>query len=774
MQEQEQAEAPERDFTFSYPREKISWKAIPHFLGPKEQSPSSKEPVSPSISTRQPFTNRSFGDQRTSSNSSSQQTDSPSPAMKTSDPAQPEDERPLTLFQFTYDTYTRDHLEALVEEIDSLHTIPSRNQKRLEPSAQEAEPRWEGISDAQDSEEERPIYRSSKRIRLSPRDERTQRPADRLKIPATPRSAVRDRIRERRRATDVPQSHVEATPSRTGLSLPTAASNPTLLSPPKNPIPIFLQPETPRPASANPVANRLSQAQALIDRIRQQPPRGSVSSFEASSSAASASINRPFSSDSSGFSHATPEANQHLDQSQSSYQPQMAPSRFVVGPAGDRSGIQASTTSGSGTIKVGGSTISSRRTISTQLTSSYGFSKVPEVQKVPEATSIASRSQMSTGSQYLQPLKSGFDTTTATHSQSSQISSRSAQSRNGMTTIAPQDIPHLLQPTQGKMIYDAAMSKWVKSSTRSNDVPEEMELERSSDDDVFKDIESFASKGNLSFAMEQVVEEDEEEEIFHEREQQEEQEELDHREGEDEQYEDVEEPEDDEQGDWQAEQQDMDGTEQYLEEGDEDPELEDQAPLELFEAVNQLSQSSLTIPPDSPLEAQISFVVNPPTAKRAQDSPYISTFNSKAQGQSLSDPLATPAISRPAIRPRSVLKSRSDPMISTPLQREGSPVDSFKGRSVSFSDGRVAGKIQAPRIRSISPQDIAERERRGSALKYEVQTEGETQEESPDREASPNNSIVSTSASLRTKKITRALTELNEIGKLFLLFIRLH
>lgn len=273
-----------REFTFSCPRERTSWKSLPHF---GQQAPVASPKQSPTVSPRHPFTTRSFGQSGQQSRSTSSQS-SPSPSLKPT----PVQEKPLNLFQFTYDTYTRDRLEALVEEIDSQQTIP-RNAS--EPA--EDEPRWEGLSEEVDEDEERPIYRSSKRIRLSPSDER---PISR--IPSTPRSAVRDRIRERR---SMPQFQEPSTPlpaHRPAFSLPSASINPTQPQPiptsAQLPVPIYLQPETPRPpssksrpASTNPVQDRLQEAQALMNRIKQQP-RASVSSFEASSSAASASVNR--------------------------------------------------------------------------------------------------------------------------------------------------------------------------------------------------------------------------------------------------------------------------------------------------------------------------------------------------------------------------------------------------------------------------------------------------------------------------------------------------
>lgn len=779
------------------------------------------------MSPRHPFTNRSFGQSGQRSTPTSSGQTSPSPQLKPT-PAQ---EKPLSLFQFTYDTYTRDRLEALVEEIDSLQTIP-RNAS--DPQAgPDDEQRWEGLSEEPDSDEERPIYRSSKRIRLSPSNERPM-----SRVPSTPRSAVRDRIRERR---SMPQFQEPSTPlpaHRPAFSLPSASINPTqpqahpVPTSTQLPVPIYLQPETPRapsstsrPASANPVKDRLQEAQALMNRIKQQP-RASVSSFEASSSAASASVNRR-----SDESRDTPEyeGSQHMssyvrrlieytEASDAQQQPRghLGPSDYRTVP-GAQSGIstmnlgpprfdfkpasRASTqsgTSGSGTIKQNG-TISSRGTISTRLTSSYGFNAKEQEQQISSSLFPPAANQRVPSSSSVQSngwsnnLKSGFDSSSIAHSSrsnqqsqssysnqqsqssrnaQSQASSRSHQSNQsqhtkGLTTIAPEDIQHLLAPVQGKMVFDPQEQRWVKTSQLSRSekavVEGEEEVEHSSDD-VFKDIESFASRpgsaagvspvgqveaqspgqvGESSFRQQYEADGSEDGQVS-----------FDHEEQPEEQASDQEE-------------QQNDGIEEYLDDTlempEEEAELEDQGPLQLFEAVNQLSQQSMT-PPDSPIEeqpeAEISFV-QPTAPAPPAESPYISTFNGKSsQTRAFSDPLSTPAGIRPDFRPRSVLKTRSDPMLSTPQDRNDSPAG-YKSRSVSFSDGRIAGKMQGVPIRVVSPEgEEIVSGRRGSGLKYEVQAEGETHSEP---EASPAPSASAT-ASVRTKRIENALADLNDIG----------
>lgn len=103
-------------------------------------------------------------------------------------------------------------------------------------------------------------------------------------------------------------------------------------------------------------------------------------------------------------------------------------------------------------------------------------------------------------------------------------------------------------------------------------------------------------------------------------------------------------------------------------------------------------------------------------------------------------------------------------MISTPQDRNASPAG-YKSRSVSFSDGRIAGKMQNVPIRVVSPEgEEILTSRRGSGLKYEVQAEGETYSE-PEASPAPSGS-ASAMGSARTKRIDGAIAELNNISAL--------
>ena len=182
--------------------------------------------------------------------------------------------RQLQLFRFNYDTFTRNHLEALVDEIDNLADQDEQHNSDILWQESPPEPTSFALDGDQDEDDPRPISRSSKRIRLSPSDER------RAKSFVPPRSAVRDRIRKRRRASD--------------SQLATSSSSVSALGPladqsnPPGPDPPILSTNVANTSSptrhGDRVASRLLEAQELMDRIRSRPLDRSITSASTSAS----------------------------------------------------------------------------------------------------------------------------------------------------------------------------------------------------------------------------------------------------------------------------------------------------------------------------------------------------------------------------------------------------------------------------------------------------------------------------------------------------------
>jgi hypothetical protein len=237
-------------FTFSAPHQRSSWKDLPHF------SDSRDNPTDGSILLKSPQEEFQDGTQKSSDSSSFLDTPSRPPIppdlpkpdrylRRPSDPPAPTTETPqgtpqAKLFQFTYDTFTRNRLEALVEEIEELGT-PERDPAALEPPEiddEGDENLWEESfcelpDQAEEDDENRPILRSSKRIRLSP--------GEGQEAQSNNTGPKRNPLGERR------------TPSRGSFS-------------PRRRVSTIRTTEQPR--NLPPVRDRLGEAKALMERIK--------------------------------------------------------------------------------------------------------------------------------------------------------------------------------------------------------------------------------------------------------------------------------------------------------------------------------------------------------------------------------------------------------------------------------------------------------------------------------------------------------------------------
>lgn len=197
--------------------------------------------------------------------------------------------QPLRLFQFNYDTYTKNHLEALVEEIDELSMSQQPIEKGdEEPYWQEGSPELLPYAD----DDDRPVGRSAKRLRLSPEAVLHTPHAFSQPPPRTPGSALRDRIRSRRQgAGHTSTLGLSQTPmphhSRQAQSLPAGFKS----APPPN---RYLRSSLLNSKSSFdhqaetslqvPVQQKLQAAQALMDRIIQSHSESDMNQSQQSSS----------------------------------------------------------------------------------------------------------------------------------------------------------------------------------------------------------------------------------------------------------------------------------------------------------------------------------------------------------------------------------------------------------------------------------------------------------------------------------------------------------
>lgn len=175
-------------------------------------------------------------------------------------------------------------------------------------------------------------------------------------------------------------------------------------------------------------------------------------------------------------------------------------------------------------------------------------------------------------------------------------------------------------------------------------------------------------------------------------------------------------------------------------EGEEGREFEEQSPYHLFKAIQHVAQQE-----DADAPPTLTATVSPegqgprtdlPTSVLPDD--LVNSVEPVAAKPSLppipSTPRAAPA--RPPLRPRSALKTHSDPLMSTP---DHAAMDSArKRRSVSFSDGRKTGKIAGLH----SPERTSPPARTGSGLKHQLHAdEDEGQEESGKQPSSTASSM---------------------------------
>lgn len=307
-------------------------------------------------------------------------------------------------------------------------------------------------------------------------------------------------------------------------------------------------------------------------------------------------------------------------------------------------------------------------------------------------------------------------------------SGRTHRSNTGLVTIAPGDIvPGLINSTAAatKMVWEAETQRWIKQADAQGN---------GSDEDIFKDFDASSapadegdrldvpstadrprSRGSLLNALEAGPPEE-------------------------------------------AEHDESDDTESWAKDGEYTDErhsssLHEEAPMQLYAA----AQIVVTEEPDSP---------------RSQRTPDFPASNSSllpdAPALRLGNPLlTTPAVDRPPVRPRSALKSSSDPVISTPLPAGQSPsTDSAKRRSVSFSD-----RLQVP-VRAVSEPPPSSR--MGSNLRNEIQyddtettseSHGDTTEPSPlSSKAGGGSSAEMGDLSARSRRIEKALNDVAKLG----------
>lgn len=635
-------------FSFTAKRDPTSWRSRPHFLG-------DDEPVA-----EIPSSQVSFED---------------TPSRPPPAPAAPQ----LKLFQFTYDTYTRSHLEALVDEIDHFADTgagPSASRSGVDEanwrdslSGECVEASHVRADEAEDAEE-RPITRSAKRIRLSPVHERS---VHELLVPPTtlPRSAVRDRIRARREAAGGMTTQDDPTVSPT-------LSRSYARRPVDTPIVV---PPTPTLSTASTGADRvnarLQQAQALMDRIRSNAPAPdtSLGSTLTSSQARSSPLASASSSGSvgSGFGPGPPVL--------PAYDPPLVPSRLGAPLApvmevetedegmSERSiaplpsfrprnptplhaaGAYRTTSHSTATETATVQGTLGARTVSDSTTLTSAPSTGSQLKRSAESNAaLAEQRRAAASAQVEAALRASL-------AESPRPFARSGSSRNlalsslgvgqpsepvapapsskaahpSIITIAPhQVLPDVIDTAaaQTRMVFDAQSRCWVRAADAS-------------EEDIFKDIDNFSASAAVADHL--LTPENEERPVV-------------------------------EAG---AEDEDED-TGSFAKDG---------------EFTEEQVQPPVVLSP-------VPLIVEPSNA----------------------DPmLSTPNPERPPLRPRSALKSRSDPLVfphavaDTPRSNSSSPPDSAKRRSVSFSDRRI-----------IVPRAASEPLAGPSRLRHEIRTDEPT------------------------------------------------
>ena len=379
--------------------------------------------------------------------------------------------------------------------------------------------------------------------------------------------------------------------------------------------------------------------------------------------------------------------------------------------------------------------------------------------------------------------------------------------RDRIVTITPQDVvPELLASAHvvGRMSFDPVQGRWIKAGRRTSDTTHPFDIiarndgdaddeqQSTSEEDIFKDIESFHVSEHGRRSRTPAVA------VSHSA--------L------------VKSPrstplappmpiasnfgsgslsDDDGRNSWGK---DGEFTDDMLQ----DAQSTEPAPLDLYEAALAASKHTVgtqtvavkgiisprvrdlghtLLPPalHDPSDGVVPPPATPHFASSGQEQATVISMPKPPQTLALApNPLLTPAPDRLPIRPRSVLKMRSEPLIVTPYN--GSETDSSrKARSVSFSDGRTAGKIADMRVdgaddddaKDLSPETAIGRRQR-SALCNEIRVEeGDTvtntmnnyeRDESSrayERSQAPDQSPLG-----RTQRIEQALQDLEKLGEL--------
>ena len=747
-----------KEFTFTCPPKRNSWKAMNHFLGHSSSDPSPMHSTPPQDSPIHSSLRITTNEQDVST------IDTPSKVSEKTP-------RALKLFQFAYDTFTKQHLESLVEEIE----------ERAIPLNDFVQPEWEETSFSQSASQsqsedldERPSYRSAKRIRLSPE---TERHRDYTLPLATPRSAVRDRIRERRRA--FPSVAANGTPYRAPL---TSVSERTAFSLPLHKTPanahrieavqedseeedvqeeqeeteVVDQDQEEEATTANPVASRLQQAQALMDRIRSHPMERSTSTYEDSSSS---SIEEP------ALYPAAGEKTTDLDD-----EPDL-PRRMprIQSPSASRQRItsRSSGLAASSTV-VGSIRSSDKGTLKGYLQEAAAYIKTSPIAQIPvqeiqtdskhsslesktsdvtalqqsklakqaEASLRKSLAQSSTSARLPGGIEAGsrrVSSATSNRATSNpSASTNKAKTGLNMTNIQPEHVEHILaqQQVASRMQFDQLQGKWVKlPKTQAGDLSVDSrgsaanlieEDKSSSEDDIFAGIESFAADSA----------------------QQHQQQEVD----------DLPRPQLDDLSDGQLSIVEKD--------------YEENGPMQLYAAAHEVSLEGIDEPDELlPDELHVDDLVPSPAQEPVANTSLISanSLSAKFRRPSSGDPLATPDVF--GLKPLSRVPSNSQlsrPRSALKQRKSQESLDKQRSVSVSFSDGLKSGRLIDERPMHSTAA------RAGSALRYELIApiqfpDGmhDEQEESPSKTSLAVPDLMQ-DASFRTIRIQQAVQKLGQ------------
>ncbi|KAL8290415.1 hypothetical protein RQP46_002673 [Phenoliferia psychrophenolica] len=516
-------------FNFSPPLvPRTSWKSIPHF-SPTDSSSAASDTGATPLARAYPVAH--FDSDETPTRKPSSRTSFPLHAVSPSVPASslnlpatpgpshaPNSTTPgsqLRIFEFQYDTFTRDHLAALVDEIDELGSAssePSSATRRGQDAAWETSfvevppvDKGKGKEVATGPEEEESSDddgRASKRIRLSPRESARRSAASttrRGSADRTQHSTAKRRTTAARQTTPVDVWALAAehpsSPSP-AQSLPFAHSlaqsakrfdSPTPPTPSRIPIAVSTSSTAAAEPATAPISTRerLDTANALLDRIRTR--------------------NKAKDAPSPSLPHQLPlsprkilrriSASDEVDAELALSRSSADHSRLAAAASASvRSALGQSSPGGASTLGVGPRPSSGAGGDLTP-SSSTGrrtFARTP-VSATKKGHHGRSHSTLD--------AFAGFHASSSGPNSTSTSSTQHARHKS-LTTIGPGDVEALLATTAAtpsRMVFDATEQRWVKSAkkpsaprsgaSRVSQVDEQDESQ-STEDDPFRDFDS--------------------------------------------------------------------------------------------------------------------------------------------------------------------------------------------------------------------------------------------------------------------------------------------